>query len=319
MPKVAVLATGLTAAILVAMMGPSTAQATPGQQSDCSACHSAVSGPVSAVPSVSSMAASTAYTVLVTPPLNTTGGGSTGFRIANPDDTTTGVNGGGPGTAATTITAAMTAPAVAGTYTYTVWAVNGPAYGTGMANSNTYTITVGTTTPPVTTTTTPPVTKPVAPTGATATAGNGQALVSWTPAGNGGSTITSYTVTASAGSETATATSGATSANVTELTNGTAYTFTVTATNNIGTSPASVASTSVTPSATPVATTTSTAPAVVAGVAEDASAIIPVGAPNTGAGGASRSTNGPLVGLGGVALLLASAGATQAVRRRRQV
>jgi hypothetical protein len=52
--------------------------------------------------------------------------------------------------------------------------------------------------------------------------------------------------------------------------------------------------------------------------AADPSAVIPVGAPNTGAGGASGSSNG-LVGLGGLSLLLAGAGATQVVRRRRQV
>jgi hypothetical protein len=51
----------------------------------------------------------------------------------------------------------------------------------------------------------------------------------------------------------------------------------------------------------------------------DPAAVIPVGAPNTGAGGASNSTDGPLVGLGSLALLLAGAGAIQIVRRRRQV
>jgi hypothetical protein len=51
----------------------------------------------------------------------------------------------------------------------------------------------------------------------------------------------------------------------------------------------------------------------------DPAAVIPVGAPNTGAGGASSSTDGPLVGLGSLALLLAGAGAIQIVRRRRQV
>jgi hypothetical protein len=47
--------------------------------------------------------------------------------------------------------------------------------------------------------------------------------------------------------------------------------------------------------------------------------VIPAGAPNTGAGGASGSSNSPLGSLGGLALLLAGAGATQVVRRRRQV
>jgi hypothetical protein len=59
--------------------------------------------------------------------------------------------------------------------------------------------------------------------------------------------------------------------------------------------------------------TTTTAPAGVA----DASAVIPVGAPNTGAGGAAGSNDG-LMGLGGLTLLLAGAGATTVIRRHRQ-
>src|SRR5690606_675094 len=73
-------------------------------------------------------------------------------------------------------------------------------------------------------------TAPDAPTIGTATAGDGQVSVSFTaPADDGGSAITGYTVTSSPGGVTATGASSPIT--VTGLTNGTAYTFSVTATN----------------------------------------------------------------------------------------
>ncbi len=72
-------------------------------------------------------------------------------------------------------------------YTFTVSATN--ANGAGPASAQSNAVTPGRTT------------VPGAPTGVTATAGDGSAQVSWTaPANNGGSPITSYTVTPYIGS-----------------------------------------------------------------------------------------------------------------------
>jgi hypothetical protein len=93
---------------------------------------------------------------------------------------------------------------------------------------------------------------PSAPTGVGASPATGQALVRWTaPASNGGSAITGYTITphigASAQPAVHVANGSATSQVVTGLTNGTAYTFTVAATNGQGTGAASASSAAVTP------------------------------------------------------------------------
>jgi hypothetical protein len=102
----------------------------------------------------------------------------------------------------------------------------------------------------------PPPTAPGAPTAVTATAGNASATVTWTAPSNGNSPIISYTVTPYIGStaQTPTTVSGsppATAATVNGLTNGTAYTFKVTATNAVGTGPSSEASNAVTPMTAP--------------------------------------------------------------------
>ena len=98
---------------------------------------------------------------------------------------------------------------------------------------------------------------PSAPTGVSATAGNGQAVVSWTAsADDGGSAITSYTVTAVVAPSAhaigpalvPSCTTATTSCTVTGLTDFSSYTFTVTATNGFPlTSDPSAPSTAVTP------------------------------------------------------------------------
>ncbi|MES2583824.1 MAG: fibronectin type III domain-containing protein [Pseudomonadota bacterium] len=95
-------------------------------------------------------------------------------------------------------------------------------------------------------------TVPGAPTAAVATAGDTQASIAFTaPASNGGAAITIYTATANPGGAIGTcAGPAACPVTVTGLTNGVAYTFTVTATNSQGVGSASAASNSITPLAT---------------------------------------------------------------------
>jgi hypothetical protein len=107
-------------------------------------------------------------------------------------------------------------------------------------------------------------TSPSAPTNVSATTNaNGSVTVSWTDPPNNGSAITGYGVvpTPSCPSCTTSNLTGATlsSATVTGLTMGSSYTFEVTATNGIGTGPASAASNSVTPPGAPGAPTGVTA------------------------------------------------------------
>lgn len=75
---------------------------------------------------------------------------------------------------------------------------------------------------------------PGAPGSVTATAGNASAEVSWDGADGRGNDIASYIVTASPGGQTATVGGGSTTTMVTGLPNDVAYTFTVTAVNELG-------------------------------------------------------------------------------------
>ena len=127
------------------------------------------------------------------------------------------------------------------TYTFTVTATNSDGAGPSSAPSNAVV----------------PATVPGAPTIAAATAGDAQANVNFAaPGTDGGAAITSYTVTAADSTTPAnggeTATGSGSPVTVSGLTNGDTYTFTVTATNDKGTGPASAVSTPVVPQSAPV-------------------------------------------------------------------
>ncbi len=128
-----------------------------------------------------------------------------------------------------------------------------------------------------------PPTAPSAPSNVTAIAGNGSATVSWTAPDNGGSLITSYTVTPYTGSTAGTPVTVANqtpnaSTTITGLTSGTTYTFTVSATNSVGTSAASTPSNAVTPQAQSAPGT----PTGVSAVAGNGSATVSWTAPPNG-------------------------------------
>ncbi len=166
-------------------------------------------------------------------------------------------------------------------YTFTVTATN--AVGTGPASEHSNAVTPTSLTPPE------------APSEVAASAGNESATVTWTAPANGGSPITRYTVTPYIGTEaqattTVTGTPPATGATVTGLTNGTSYTFTVTATNANGTGPASEPSSAVTPATTP------SAPSVVTATAGNGSAAVTWTAPANGGSPITRYTVTPYIG-----------------------
>jgi hypothetical protein len=176
---------------------------------------------------------------------------------------------------------------------------------TGLTNGTAYTFTVtatsaiGTSQPSVQSNAVTPATSPGPSLGVTASPGDGTAAVSWSPpASNGGSGITSYTVTPYIGSSPQTALNvtvagTATSATVIGLTDGTAYTFTVVATNALGAGPSSAASNSVTPDPPPAAPGPPTAVTATAGVGT-----VTVGwtAPSNGGSPITRYTVTPYVG-----------------------
>lgn len=103
--------------------------------------------------------------------------------------------------------------------------------------------------------TTDPPQAPAAPTGVSAAPGDRRLTITWNaPSTDGGSPITSYTATAAPGGASCGWTTGARTCTITELTNGTRYSVTVTSTNQAGTSSPSAAATA-TPRTVPGAPT----------------------------------------------------------------
>jgi hypothetical protein len=165
------------------------------------------------------------------------GGPVTGYKITpyigSTAQTPTTVNGTGTSANVDSLTSGTA-------YTFTVQATNDSGSGPASPNSNSVTPTAAV--------------APSAPTGVLARPGTSSAQVSWTdPTNDSGSAITGHTITPYIGAAAQTPVqvgASATSATVSGLTNGSSYTFVVTRTNGVGTSPASAASDPITPRAT---------------------------------------------------------------------
>ena len=231
--------------------------------------------------SVTATAGNGSATVGWTAPVSNGGSAITGYTVTASNGTTV--------SAGAAATSAVVSGLTNGTsYTFTVTATN--AVGTSPASAPSNAVT--------------PAAVPGAPTGVSATPGNASATVSWTaPASNGGSAITSYTVRSNTGQ--AVTVGGSTlSTTVTGLTNGTSYTFAVTATNAAGSGAAS------TPSAPVVPATVPGAPGSVTATAGNGSATVTWAAPASNGGSA---ITGYTVTASNGATAAAGASATSAV------
>ena len=151
-------------------------------------------------------------------------------------------------------------------YTFTVIATNG--VGNSAASTPSAAVT--------------PATVPSVPTALSGVSGNGTVTLSWSaPSNDGGNPITGYTVTPYIGAVAQTPSvfaSVATTQTIGGLTNGTAYTFTVIATNGVGNSAASTPSAAVTPATVP------SVPSALSGVSGNGTVILSWSAPSNDGG-----------------------------------
>jgi len=179
-------------------------------------------------------------TVTFTAPANTGGSAITGYTV-----TSTPAGGVDSNARTTALSHTITGLTNGTAYTFAVTATN--AVGSGIASTASNSVT--------------PNTVPGSPAIGTATRGNAQATVTFSaPANTGGGEITGYTVTSTpAGGIDRNAGTTGLSHTITGLTNGTAYSFRVTATNAVGTGLPSTASNIVTPAPVPDAPTIDTA------------------------------------------------------------